>query len=287
MPTFPFQTRLHDGVCQKRVAATIATHDLDRVRTPLLYDARRPDQMELVPLFRNKPVSAQKLVGKLRQEAEEHRKEKKRNTLSGIHKSARARGFKAVKPGRHYGVMYGTPTPTRESPFRPDPGPPPYPRPPTCPDPGARPLRWRSVLVSAPRAFEFPEHRAQQKCGEQCVLRQFSRIGVQRKQEASQLCGEELSGSPYQQFLHRVVRLCVWSILCKRFVKYAPQPESGPPPRSWMYCFDVRFEIISFLSDFRYLDLLKGKQLYPCLVDSEGDIVSFPPITNCDKTKVP
>ena len=31
-------------------------------------------------------MTGEKLVGKLRQEAEEYRKEKKRNTLSGIHK---------------------------------------------------------------------------------------------------------------------------------------------------------------------------------------------------------
>ena len=36
----------------------------------------------------------------------------------------------------------------------------------------------------------------------------------------------------------------------------------------------------------RYLDLLKGKPLYPSLIDADGDIISFPPITNCDKTKV-
>jgi hypothetical protein len=36
---------------------------------------------------------------------------------------------------------------------------------------------------------------------------------------------------------------------------------------------------------FRYLDLLKGKALYPCLMNS-GNVISFPPITNCDGTKV-
>jgi len=36
----------------------------------------------------------------------------------------------------------------------------------------------------------------------------------------------------------------------------------------------------------RYLELLKGKQLYPCLVDSSGVVISFPPITNSDVTKV-
>ena len=56
------------------------------VKAPLLYDAQAPNIMQLVPLFKNKATTAEKLVGKLRNEAEEYRKEKKRNTLSGIHK---------------------------------------------------------------------------------------------------------------------------------------------------------------------------------------------------------
>jgi len=36
----------------------------------------------------------------------------------------------------------------------------------------------------------------------------------------------------------------------------------------------------------RYLELLKGKELYPCLVDSSAVVISFPPITNSDVSKV-
>lgn len=36
----------------------------------------------------------------------------------------------------------------------------------------------------------------------------------------------------------------------------------------------------------RYLHLLDGKESYPCLVDADGDVISFPPITNSEKTKV-
>ena len=36
----------------------------------------------------------------------------------------------------------------------------------------------------------------------------------------------------------------------------------------------------------RYLHLLDGKEQYPCLVDADGDVISFPPITNSEKTKV-
>ncbi|KAL5017258.1 hypothetical protein ScPMuIL_006847 [Solemya velum] len=38
--------------------------------------------------------------------------------------------------------------------------------------------------------------------------------------------------------------------------------------------------------DIRYLDLLKDKVQYPCLLDADGHVISFPPITNSDKTKI-
>ena len=38
------QTRLHEGICEKRLSATIATHDLSLVKAPLLYDAKEPTQ---------------------------------------------------------------------------------------------------------------------------------------------------------------------------------------------------------------------------------------------------
>ena len=36
----------------------------------------------------------------------------------------------------------------------------------------------------------------------------------------------------------------------------------------------------------RYLELLKDKQVYPCITDREDVVISFPPITNCHATKV-
>ena len=36
----------------------------------------------------------------------------------------------------------------------------------------------------------------------------------------------------------------------------------------------------------RYLDLLEGKEEFPCLLDAVGHAISFPPLTNSDKTKV-
>lgn len=37
-----FQTKLHDTLCNKRQAATIATHDLSSVKGPLKFDAQFP-----------------------------------------------------------------------------------------------------------------------------------------------------------------------------------------------------------------------------------------------------
>lgn len=41
------QTKLHEDLCEKRTAATIATHDLRAVRGPLLYTARPPQDLKV------------------------------------------------------------------------------------------------------------------------------------------------------------------------------------------------------------------------------------------------
>lgn len=81
------QTKLHDGpLCGKRTIATIATHDLSRIKGPLTYECKAPRSIELIPLGKNKKVTAEGLMKQLNQEAEDLRKEMKRNTISGIHK---------------------------------------------------------------------------------------------------------------------------------------------------------------------------------------------------------
>ncbi|XP_046548902.1 leucine-rich repeat-containing protein 47-like isoform X1 [Haliotis rubra] len=80
------QTKLHDTICNKRHTATIATHDLKLVKPVLVYDARFPHDIKVVPLFKSAEVTAATLVAQLRKEADDLRKEKKRNTYSGIHK---------------------------------------------------------------------------------------------------------------------------------------------------------------------------------------------------------
>ncbi|KAM4704087.1 leucine-rich repeat-containing protein 47 [Rhinophrynus dorsalis] len=79
------QTKLHEEICDKRTLATIATHDLRLVKGPLLYDARPPKDFKVVPLGR-KEINAKDLVRQLQFEAEEQRKQKKRQNVSGLHK---------------------------------------------------------------------------------------------------------------------------------------------------------------------------------------------------------
>lgn len=52
------QTRLHEGICDKRNAATIATHDLDLCKgRKFTYTAVSPDGLKITPLSRNKEFS--------------------------------------------------------------------------------------------------------------------------------------------------------------------------------------------------------------------------------------
>ncbi|ESO95482.1 hypothetical protein LOTGIDRAFT_188753 [Lottia gigantea] len=80
------QTKLHDTICEQRQVATIATHELKSIKGPLTYTAEFPDLLKITPLFKLKEVTAKKLVTNLFEDAEALRKEKKRSTISGIHK---------------------------------------------------------------------------------------------------------------------------------------------------------------------------------------------------------
>lgn len=91
------QTKLHDTVCEKRLAATIATHDLAKiVPGKIIYTAKTPDSLHIQPLNQSKAFSAPALVQHLRDQAEAVRKEKKRNTFSGIHQYLNLLKDKAV-----------------------------------------------------------------------------------------------------------------------------------------------------------------------------------------------
>uniref|UniRef100_A0A8C6XYJ4 Leucine rich repeat containing 47 n=1 Tax=Naja naja TaxID=35670 RepID=A0A8C6XYJ4_NAJNA len=79
------QTKLHEDICEKRTAATIATHDLQLVKGPLVYEVRAPEELKIVPLGR-KETKANDLLRQLQAEAEEQRKQKKRQNISGLYK---------------------------------------------------------------------------------------------------------------------------------------------------------------------------------------------------------
>ena len=81
------QTKLHDSLCGKRELATIATHDLDEIKTATIkYTARSKNDINIIPLGRMKLMTAEKFYQDLKLEAENYRKEKKRQNYTGIYK---------------------------------------------------------------------------------------------------------------------------------------------------------------------------------------------------------
>lgn len=81
------QTKLHDSLCGKRELATIATHDLDEIKTSTIkYTARSKHEINIIPLGRMKLMTAEKFYQDLKLEAENYRKEKKRQNFTGIYK---------------------------------------------------------------------------------------------------------------------------------------------------------------------------------------------------------
>lgn len=80
------QNDLHDNECGKRELATIATHDLTKIKGAVNYRADLSENIEITPLGAKTKVTAAKYYGDLRQQADIIRKEKKRSTYSGIHK---------------------------------------------------------------------------------------------------------------------------------------------------------------------------------------------------------
>ncbi|XP_023257358.1 leucine-rich repeat-containing protein 47 [Seriola lalandi dorsalis] len=91
------QTKLHDDLCGKRTTATIATHDVQLLKGPLVYDVKPPTQLKIVPLGR-KEMTAVELIRHLHLEAEELRKQKKRQNVTGLHKYLQLLQGKTVYP---------------------------------------------------------------------------------------------------------------------------------------------------------------------------------------------
>lgn len=99
-PFIQIQTKLHDTVCEKRNSATIATHDLNKLpqNEDLTYTACPPNDLVIRPLNRANTCTGAKLFDQLRTEADNLRREKKRNTYSGIHRFLYLLEGKALYP---------------------------------------------------------------------------------------------------------------------------------------------------------------------------------------------
>ncbi|XP_047227128.1 leucine-rich repeat-containing protein 47 [Girardinichthys multiradiatus] len=91
------QTKLHDDLCGRRTVATIATHDAQLVKSPLVYDVKPPTQLKIVPLGR-KELTAVELIRQLHLEADELRKQKKRQNVTGLHKYLQLLEGKSLYP---------------------------------------------------------------------------------------------------------------------------------------------------------------------------------------------
>ncbi|XP_008278424.1 leucine-rich repeat-containing protein 47 [Stegastes partitus] len=91
------QTKLHEDLCGKRTIATIATHDVQLLKGPLTYDVKPPTQLKIVSLGR-KEMTAVELIRHLHLEAEELRKQKKRQNVTGLHKYLQLLQGKSLYP---------------------------------------------------------------------------------------------------------------------------------------------------------------------------------------------
>lgn len=121
---FSFLIELHQGICDNRQKATIATHDLSKILPPPItfastaatagkpalaqppteqprvafFDGRVPTKIRLQPLGRATEMTAMEMYRTLNEEADAYRKEKKRNTISGVHKYLHLLKGKALYP---------------------------------------------------------------------------------------------------------------------------------------------------------------------------------------------
>jgi len=56
------QDKLHQNICRRRQFVAIGTHDLDTLTPPFRYEARKPSDIEFVPLNKNKQYTAAELM---------------------------------------------------------------------------------------------------------------------------------------------------------------------------------------------------------------------------------
>lgn len=56
------QDKLHQNLCRKRTLVAIGTHDLDTVKGPFVYDARKPTDIRFKPLNQTVEVNGVELM---------------------------------------------------------------------------------------------------------------------------------------------------------------------------------------------------------------------------------
>lgn len=56
------QDKLHQNICRRRQLVAIGTHDLDTLKPPFRYEARRPSDIKFAPLGKDKSYTAEELM---------------------------------------------------------------------------------------------------------------------------------------------------------------------------------------------------------------------------------
>ncbi|KJA30155.1 hypothetical protein HYPSUDRAFT_32253 [Hypholoma sublateritium FD-334 SS-4] len=56
------QDKLHQNICRRRILVAIGTHDLDTLKPPFRYEARRPQDIKFTPLGKDKAYTAEELM---------------------------------------------------------------------------------------------------------------------------------------------------------------------------------------------------------------------------------
>lgn len=56
------QDKLHNNICRNRTLVAIGTHDLDCLKTPITYEARKPEDVKFVPLNQTKEMNGRELM---------------------------------------------------------------------------------------------------------------------------------------------------------------------------------------------------------------------------------
>lgn len=56
------QDKLHQNICRKRTLVSVGTHDLDTIKPPFIYDAKKPEDIKFVPLNRTEECDGKQLM---------------------------------------------------------------------------------------------------------------------------------------------------------------------------------------------------------------------------------